>query len=475
MSTLSGARFNPDLRSTNLVQFCKSAATSWLRVVTLLGFDSLSIITAWRIAEYLRTPIPPNWNTSRSLISLLPIVAIEISIIAARGLYRAGDSRRDYLGLINAVTLSEVVLLLAAFFYQPHQLVSRSHFLLFWVASLVLTCFGRFLVDATTELLRTNGAVRYSAFLIADDEYRDEITRIIDRENRYNIVGITDAESLDQAHREATIAKIQLLGVEEVFVEWSAIQNRLYLCWHFQTAGITLHVLPVGLDRFFQGYKSWLVGGSPALKFSPPVFTGVDFWVKRIFDLCSAILILILASPLYAAIALAIKLDSTGPIFYRQTRLGLHDKPIKVWKFRTMVENADQLQKQLEALNEMKDGVLFKMKDDPRVTRVGRFLRQYSLDELPQIFNVIVGEMSLVGPRPLPLRDVEKFAQRHYIRHDVLPGITGLWQVSGRSNIVDFEDVVKLDITYIENWSLWLDLKILMQTVNVVLNKTGAY
>jgi len=475
MSTFSEARFKPDLRSTNLVRFRKGAATSWLRVVTLLGFDSLSIIAAWRIAEHLRTPVPPIWNTSHNLISLLPIVAIEIGIIAARGLYKAGDPRRDYLGLIKAVTLSEIVLLLAAFFYQPHQLVSRSHFLLFWVANLVLTCSGRFLVDATTELMRTNGAVRYSAFLIADDEYRDEITRIIDRENRYNIVGITDAESLDQSHREATIAKIQLLGVAEVFVEWSAIQNRLYLSWHFQTAGITLHVLPVGLDRFFQGSKSWLVGGSPALKFLPPVLTGVDFWVKRIFDLCSAILILILASPLYAAIALAIKLDSPGSIFYRQTRIGLHGKPIKVWKFRTMVENADQLQKQLEALNEMKDGVLFKMKDDPRVTRVGRFLRQYSLDELPQIFNVIVGEMSLVGPRPLPLRDVEKFARRHYIRHDVLPGITGLWQVSGRSNIVDFEDVVKLDITYIENWSLWLDLKILMQTVNVVLRKTGAY
>lgn len=140
-----------------------------------------------------------------------------------------------------------------------------------------------------------------------------------------------------------------------------------------------------------------------------------------------------------------------------------------------MVANAEKLQQQLEANNEMKDGVLFKIKDDPRVTRVGKFLRQYSLDELPQVFNVFVGEMSLVGPRPLPLRDVEKFARRHYIRQDVLPGITGLWQVSGRSDIDNFEDVIKLDISYIENWSLWLDLKILAQTVQVVLGKTGAY
>ena len=140
-----------------------------------------------------------------------------------------------------------------------------------------------------------------------------------------------------------------------------------------------------------------------------------------------------------------------------------------------MVVNAAQLQATLESKNEMKDGVLFKMKDDPRITKIGGFLRQYSLDELPQIFNVLLGEMSLVGPRPLPIRDVERFKEWHYIRQEVLPGITGLWQVSGRSDITDFDEAVNLDIAYIANWSLWMDLKILLQTVNVVLHKTGAY
>ena len=140
-----------------------------------------------------------------------------------------------------------------------------------------------------------------------------------------------------------------------------------------------------------------------------------------------------------------------------------------------MVPNADKFQKELEAKNESKDGILFKIKDDPRITRVGKFLRQYSLDELPQLFNVINGDMSLVGPRPLPLRDVEKFAQHHYIRQEVLPGITGLWQISGRSEIMDFEEAYKLDLEYITNWSLWLDLRILFVTVSVVLQKSGAY
>ncbi len=197
--------------------------------------------------------------------------------------------------------------------------------------------------------------------------------------------------------------------------------------------------------------------------------------LKRCFDLCCSIILLLLLSPIYLLIAILIKFDSPGPIFFRQERIGLHGRKFKIWKFRTMVVDAEKLQASLEAKNEIKDGILFKIKDDPRVTPVGKFLRRYSLDELPQLFNVFLGEMSLVGPRPLPCRDVEKFTSRHFIRQEVLPGITGLWQVSGRSNIDNFEDAFKLDIAYIENWSFWLDLKILLKTVKVVLQKTGAY
>jgi lipopolysaccharide/colanic/teichoic acid biosynthesis glycosyltransferase len=139
-----------------------------------------------------------------------------------------------------------------------------------------------------------------------------------------------------------------------------------------------------------------------------------------------------------------------------------------------MVANASQLQKELEAKNEVKGGVLFKMQNDPRITRVGKFLRRYSLDELPQLINVLREEMSIVGPRPLPVRDVERFSENHFLRHEILPGITGLWQVSGRSN-VDSEEVFYLDLAYIQHWSLALDIKILLQTIKVVLTKEGAY
>lgn len=196
--------------------------------------------------------------------------------------------------------------------------------------------------------------------------------------------------------------------------------------------------------------------------------------LKRILDFLLSALLILLVAPFFVCIAVLIKLDSPGPVFYRQERMGLNNQTFKVWKFRTMVINADKLQSQLQDLNEM-NGVLFKMKNDPRITRLGKFMRAYSIDELPQLFNVLVGEMSIVGPRPFSLSDIKNFSQHHMVRHQVVPGITGLWQVSGRSNITNFEEVVRLDTCYIESWSLLLDLKILLKTIIVVLNKTGAY
>jgi exopolysaccharide biosynthesis polyprenyl glycosylphosphotransferase len=465
----------PDLRSPTFARLRRGTMIGWLRVVVLVTSDALLLSSAWVLAETLGTQTSSWWNYQESPVALLPIVGIAIGVITARGLYKPGEKRRDYIALIKAVTLADCLLLLIAYFYAPEQFVSRSHFLLFLGFSILFTCFGRFVVDITTGQLRSNGAMRYPVYLISDPEYLERSIKLIEQENRYNILGIADARALDRNRREATFINIRRLGVVEAFVSWDAIKNRLFLCWHFQTAGITLHVLPIGIEPLFRGSEFWNIGGSPSLTFPPPVITGIDFGIKRAFDFCCAALILIIAFPLYLIIAILIKLDSPGPIFYKQTRIGLHGKPFKAWKFRTMVANAHKMQKELEAFNEMKDGVMFKMKDDPRVTRVGKFLRQSSLDELPQVFNVLMGEMSLVGPRPFPTRDVKRFAEHHFIRHEVLPGITGLWQVSGRSDVTDFEQVIHLDLTYIENWSIWLDLKILLQTVRVVLQKTGAY
>lgn len=468
-------RFKSDLRSPRFTRLRRGVVTAWTRVLVLVLLDTTAISLAWLLAVAPSRQQFSSWAASNS--HLLPlIITIAISVIAARGMYRSGSNRRDYIGLVKAIILSNVLLLLTAFFYEPeHYNISRTSFLLLWLLSTLLICLGRLLFDLATGMVRDRGMLCHSAYLIADTQAREQSLKLIREEKCYNILGVTGASALDRANRDATFETLRKLEIVEAFVSWDAIKDRLFLCWHFQSAGITLRILPTDVNSFFPKSEFWIIGGVPSLTVKSPMIVGGDYWAKRCFDFCCTLIALILLSPLYLLIAALIKFDSPGPIFFRQTRIGLHGRKFKVWKFRTMVANADQLQAALEAKNEMKDGVLFKLKDDPRVTRVGGFLRQYSLDELPQLFNVLLGEMSLVGPRPLPVRDVERFKERHYIRQEVLPGITGLWQVSGRSDITDFEEAVNLDITYIANWSLWMDMQILLQTVNVVLHKTGAY
>src|SRR5436190_1104428 len=211
----------------------------------------------------------------------------------------------------------------------------------------------------------------------------------------------------------------------------------------------------------------------PLFELRPPVFEGVDFLLKRTFDIVGAALLLFFLSPVLLAIAVAIKLSSRGPAFYRSIRPGIGGQTFACWKFRTMYRDADQRQADLESINEA-SGALFKIKDDPRMTPVGRFLRRFSLDELPQLWNVVRGQMSLVGPRPLPLRDYERLEDWHKKRYLVLPGITGLWQISGRSEL-DFDDLVRLDFLYLERWSVFLDLSILVKTVPAVFSRRGAF
>ena len=195
--------------------------------------------------------------------------------------------------------------------------------------------------------------------------------------------------------------------------------------------------------------------------------------VKKSFDVALSFVLLVLLSPLFLLVAILIKLNSKGPVFFTQERVGFNKRRFKLFKFRTMVDNAEKLREKLEEQNEA-TGPVFKIKNDPRLTRVGKWLRRTSVDELPQLINVLKGEMSLVGPRPLPIRDYEGFYHNwHRRRFSVRPGITCLWQVNGRSHI-PFEKWMELDVQYIDNWSLWLDLKILAKTIPAIIRGSGA-
>ena len=196
--------------------------------------------------------------------------------------------------------------------------------------------------------------------------------------------------------------------------------------------------------------------------------------IKRLFDMVASSIAVVLLSPLFLIIAICIKLDDPkGPVFYSQTRVGKDGRQFKMFKFRSMVNNADELLAELRSKNEV-NGSMFKMKNDPRITRVGRFIRKYRLDELPQLINVIGGSMSIVGPRPPLVNEVEQYTDYDKQRLMVKPGATGMWQVGGR-NDVDFDEMVKIDLTYIQERSVWLDLKIMFETVKVMITPNGAY
>ncbi|MFF5072493.1 sugar transferase [Micromonospora olivasterospora] len=245
------------------------------------------------------------------------------------------------------------------------------------------------------------------------------------------------------------------------------------LGWQLEGTGVDLVVAPALTDVAGPRIHTRPVAGLPLIHVEAPEFRGVRKLVKGFVDRAAASVALALALPVLVAIALAIKLDSRGPVLFRQTRVGQGGREFGVFKFRTMVVNADALLAELAARNET-DGLMFKMRDDPRVTRVGRVLRKWSLDELPQLVNVLLGQMSLVGPRPPLPSEVARYDGDVARRLLVKPGMTGLWQVSGRSDL-SWEDGIRLDLYYVENWSLAADLTILWKTFGAVVRSRGAY
>jgi exopolysaccharide biosynthesis polyprenyl glycosylphosphotransferase len=334
----------------------------------------------------------------------------------------------------------------------------------------------------TGEVLRMLGARRY-ALLAGSGENVSHLHGALGSARNgidYEFVGAVapsaDGVSLPVLGSVSDLAAVlDRERVDELIVTDSDFGERelLEIVDHAHRRGVQVRIAPKATELLTQRAEFVPGQGIPLFELRPPAFVGTDWVVKRAFDLVVSAFVLVAGVPLWLGIAAAVKLSSRGPVLYRDRRMGLGEQEFGMLKFRTMHTDAARQQAELEASNEA-DGPLFKIRQDPRVTIVGAVLRRLSLDEIPQLWNVLRGEMSLVGPRPLPLRDYTRLESWHRKRYLVLPGVTGLWQISGRSSL-GFDDLVRLDFFYLENWSIWLDISILVKTVPAVLSGRGAY
>ncbi len=388
--------------------------------------------------------------------------------------------------IINAVVITLVAALAWSFVVRP---LVYSRLLLFesGVFMVMLISLDRSIAMAIQAHLRRRGIGVKRVVIVGAGEVGRRVMRTVvaRRDLGYDIVGYVD-DNPDKG--EGKIGRFCGFGsvdnlshlideheVDEVIITlpWNYHRRILSVLRTCARRDVKARLVPDLFQLSLSRVEVGDLGGLPLIEIKEIAFSHVELAFKRVLDLVGAILLLIVGWPLFLFISIAIKLDSSGPVLFIQERVGENGEHFGIYKFRTMRVGAELQLGELLEHNEA-DGPLFKMRDDPRVTRVGRFLRQTSIDELPQVINVLRGEMSLVGPRPPIPDEVAQYQPWHEQRLTVPPGMTGLWQVSGRSEL-SFDEMVLLDLYYIEHWSPWLDLSILVRTIPQVLARDGAY
>jgi exopolysaccharide biosynthesis polyprenyl glycosylphosphotransferase len=461
------------------------------RVVTLLALDfaglSLAIFTALvlKAAVLSEVSVHGAYEETRSILAFAYLLTA--LLFARSGLYATRAQRPGMTRIVASLFQVTFVALLFA-------LVSGEHFssyYIFWGSlgfALLYIPLLRLLYERATGAIMHAAGHQRRAVLVGTGEHIREVARALasERSNvgqhaRVQVVGYVSPFALP-ANGLRSLGAVRDLGrvlaaerIDEVIIADPDFPqaDAVELVDRCHRRGVRVRIAPSTMEILI--HRAEFVPGEsvPLFELKLPVFEGIDYALKRTFDVVGATILLVVLSPLLALIWLMVRATSKGPALFRSVRPGIGERPFNCLKFRTMHVDSEHRQAELEGLNEA-SGPLFKIRDDPRTTPVGRFLRRFSLDELPQLVNVLRGEMSLVGPRPLPERDFERLEEWHRKRYLVLPGITGLWQVSGRSEL-DFDDLVRLDFLYLEHWSLAVDLTILLKTIPAVFTRRGAY
>jgi len=384
--------------------------------------------------------------------------------------------------VIKSISQSSLVTIVAIFLLKIHDF-PRTIFLLSALFMVLSLSLWRVVKRKIVEYLVIGGYNNFNVLIVGAGKVG---VALVEEIRKRPGLGLRIVGFLDDFKTEHLPHQVKILGRLTDFPEIAQREfiDKVFITTHHDSTvflnlleqardmGLAIRVIPQGFDLTSGELFKYNIGLIPILEYSD-VITQRKQTGKRLFDFIFSLILFITQLPFFILISLLIKLDSPGPIFYVSKRYGKNGKIFSMYKFRSMVQDADRILAEIKHKNEM-DGPIFKIKEDPRMTKIGRFLRRYSLDECPQIINVLKGEMSLVGPRPLPIEQIEKEDLRQLKRLGVRPGITGLWQIRGRNDISFFR-LVKWDIWYIDNWSFWLDMNILLQTIPVVLQGKGAY
>jgi exopolysaccharide biosynthesis polyprenyl glycosylphosphotransferase len=462
-------------------------ARRFLRVVVLLSLDFagvfLAIFTALAFKALVRSHLDVSLVFGETRHDVSFVYLVTVLLFARSSMYASRGERPGLTRVLASLSEVTIVVLIFGVISGAHEFNSYYIFYGSFAFAVVYVASFRWACERVSGRLLRAAGYRRRAVIVGSGSHIEAVARALGSgpHPAVSIVGFISLtprpdnglHSLGSFDELADV--LESNDIDEVIIADPAFpqERAVALVDIAHDRGVRVRIAPSTMDILI--HRAEFVPGQlvPLFELRAPVFEGVDFAVKRAFDLVVASLLLIVLSPVLLLIALAVKLTSRGPVLYRSPRAGIGGEPFSCWKFRTMFDDADARQAALEPQNEA-SGALFKIRDDPRLTRVGRRLRRLSLDELPQLANVLRGQMSLVGPRPLPQRDFERLEEWHMKRYLVLPGMTGLWQVSGRAELA-FDDLVRLDFLYLERWSVFLDLTILFKTLPAVLWGRGAF
>lgn len=481
-----------DVRASRVYLFSRRPLLSVIRrtlsIALLVAVDVLGLALGLYIALVLRTVLYADtvyWSLlwREGPREWLPFLApIMVLVFLQAGLYARRERRLGAGRIVSSLVLLALIVLAfglgTGYDFTTTGLIPTAVL----TSSLAIGILRAAYSSLSLELMKTAG-IRRKVVLVGSTPSIERLHRELRTTKGvigYEFLGvIADGESGSLPVLGSSVADLSAVlkrtRPAELILSEADFDERtvLDIVERAHRAGVAVRLAPTTTELLVQ--KGEYSPGQGVLLFDlrPPVLTGWGWFAKRAFDVVGSAVILVVGLPLWLLVAAAIKLDSRGPVLYVDRRVGVGEREFGMLKFRSMVVDAAARQDELEGENQA-SGALFKIRDDPRTTRVGRVLRRLSIDELPQLLNTLRGQMSLVGPRPLPLRDYELLEDWHRARYLVLPGMTGLWQISGRSGL-SFDDLVRLDFAYVENWSVWLDITIIAKTIPAVIAGRGAY